>query len=86
MDGWAFTNLLTGEANPIMIVKAITTAVIMIHKAYGIPLVIPIAVRIESKEKTISIKMIWTKALEKENEKFFSAFFSSKSYSTLSKI
>jgi hypothetical protein len=57
-EGCLFTNRLTGSANPIIMVIAITTAAIMIHKAYGIPFVIPTAVRIESNEKTISIKTI----------------------------
>jgi hypothetical protein len=41
----------TGTANCIMIRTEITTAVIMIYKAPGTPLVIPTAVRILSNEK-----------------------------------
>jgi hypothetical protein len=47
-----------GTANCIMIRTEITTAVIMIYKAPGTPLVIPTAVRILSNEKTRSIIMI----------------------------
>ena len=62
MVGFLLTKSPTGLANNIMISTDITTAMIIITNAsFGlleIPLVIPIAVSIESKEKTILMTVI----------------------------
>ena len=62
MDGCLFTKSPTGFANNIIIKTEITTAtIIKISASFGlgdIPLVIPIAVRIESKENTMFIMVI----------------------------
>ena len=62
MDGCLLTNSPTGFAKSIIITTEMTTATIISTSAsFGLgemPLVIPIAVRIESKEKTILITVI----------------------------
>ena len=58
MVGLLFTNVLTEFAKTIIIIIEIITAITIMVNAPYIPLVIPTAVRIESKEKTISIKII----------------------------
>jgi hypothetical protein len=58
IDGCVFTKLPTGTANCIIIKTEIITAVIIMYKAPGTPFVIPTAVKILSKEKTKSIRII----------------------------
>jgi len=58
MVGLLFTKVLTEFAKTIIIIIDIMTAKIIIVNAPSIPFVIPTAVKIESKEKTISIKII----------------------------
>ncbi len=58
MVGLLLTKVLTVFAKTIIIIIEISTAIIIMVRAPSIPLVIPTAVRIESKEKTISIKII----------------------------
>ncbi len=63
--GLLFTKVLTEFAKIIIIIIDIMTAKIIIVSAPSIPFVIPTAVKIESKEKTMSIKIIWIIILEK---------------------
>ncbi len=60
MVGFLFTNLPTGTANSIMMIIENITDIIIIISAPYIPFVIPTAVSIESKEKTMLIKVICT--------------------------
>ena len=58
MVGLLFTNVLTVFAKIIIIIIEIITAITIMVRAPSTPFVIPTAVNIESKEKTISIKII----------------------------
>ena len=61
------TKFPTGLAKSIMIRTETITAMTINQKALGKPLVIPIAVRMESKENTILISVICNTAFESDS-------------------